>query len=64
MNNEKTKLFQQKKSGDLNIVAEMLGITNKYAYMLIHRESAKRHKEAVEALNKVIKSRKELLNSN
>lgn len=62
MKNEKNKLFEQKISGDLKLIAQMMGITQRYAFELLRRPTAKRHNEAVEALKKIIETRESLLN--
>lgn len=64
MENEKNKLFDQKISGDLKLIAQMMGITQRYAFELLRRPTAKRHQEAVNALEKIIESRKMLIPHN
>lgn len=59
----KNKLLDKKKYGDISIVASMIGVTPDYAKMLIRRQTAKRHQEAIDALTKVIESREQLLNN-
>jgi hypothetical protein len=61
MENEKSKLFERKISGDLKLIAQMMGITNRYAFELLRRPKSKRHKEAMDALRKIIESRESLL---
>lgn len=61
---EKSKLFERKISGDLKLIAQMMGITQRYAFELLRRPTAKRHQEAVNALEKIIESRKLLITDN
>lgn len=61
MENEKNKLFDQKISGDLKLIAQMMGITQRYAFELLKRTTAKRHQEAIDALRKIIETRDSLL---
>jgi hypothetical protein len=61
MKNEKNKLFERKISGDLKLIAQMMNITNQYAYEILRRPKAKRHPEALEALRKIIETRESLL---
>jgi hypothetical protein len=59
--NDKNKLISEKNYGDNNIVAKMLGTTPGNVRQLLRRPSAKRHNQAVQALNKVIQARQDLL---
>jgi hypothetical protein len=61
MENKKNKLFDQKISGDLKLIAQMMGITQRYAFELLKRPNAKRHQEAINALRKIIETRDSLL---
>lgn len=64
MSDEKTKLFTKKIHGDVAMVAKMLGISGQYANLLLSRNNAKRHREAIEALAKIISTREKLLSNN
>lgn len=58
---DKCKLLSKKHYGDISIVARMLDTTPANVQQMLKRETSKRHKDAVEALQKVIESRDELL---
>jgi len=60
--NEKSKLLAKKKSGDLKVVAEIMGITQFNAFNLLNRPRAKRHQEAMDVLARVIENRERLIN--
>lgn len=59
---DKNKLIDEKKYGDLVIVAKMLRTTEGNVRQLINRPNAKRHNQAIEALAEVIEARERLIN--
>lgn len=59
--NEKSKLLEKKEHGDLKVIAAIMGITKFNAFNLLNRPRAKRHPEAIKALEKVIESRERLI---
>jgi hypothetical protein len=60
----KSKLLSKKIYGDITLVSQMLGTTPDNTRRLLSRTNAKRHNEAVKALEKVIALRGELLDNN
>ncbi len=58
---DKNKLLEKKKNGDLKIIAEIMGITQFNAFNLLNRPRAKRHQEAMDVLARVIESRDRLI---
>lgn len=62
--NEKSKLLAKKEHGDLKVIAAIMGITPFNAYNLLNRPRAKRHAEAVAALQKVVDAREQLIEQN
>lgn len=59
--NDKNKLLDKKKHGDLKTIGAMMGITPFNAYNLLNRPRAKRHPEAMAALKKVVDAREQLI---
>jgi predicted transcriptional regulator len=59
---DKSKIIAKKKYGDRNTLAEMLGTTPGNVSQIIRRPGAKRHKEALDALSKLIEARDKLIN--
>lgn len=58
---DKNKILNRKKHGDLKVVAEIMGITRFNAFNLVNRPGAKRHQEAMKVLAQVIESRERLI---
>lgn len=58
---DKSKLFEKKQHGDSVTIARMMGTTPMNVYKLLKRTNAKRHLEAVNALEKIIEARDKLL---
>lgn len=59
--NDKSKILEKKEQGDLKVIAAMMGITKFNAFNLLNRPRAKRHPEAIKALEKVIEAREQLI---
>lgn len=60
---DKNKLFEKKQKGDVALVAKILDVKPANASRLLARKGAKRHKEAMDALRKVIELRESLIRS-
>jgi len=58
---DKNKLLEKKRHGDLKTIAAMMGITPFNAFNLLNRPRAKRHPEAMAALQRVIDTREQLI---
>jgi predicted transcriptional regulator len=58
---DKSKLLEKKQYGDNVTIAKMLGTSPPNVAQLIRRTNAKRHIEAIDALEKVIESRDKLI---
>ena len=54
---DNSKLLEKKKTGDVSVVAEMIGESEAYTKILFKRTSAKKHQLAINALAKVIEAR-------
>jgi len=58
------EIKKKKKFGDIETAAEMLGISSRYASVLLVRPESKKHKELLEVLTIIIKNREVLLKNN
>lgn len=56
----KKQIFDKKQYGDIKVVAQMIGVTRHNAARLLERPTAKRHNEAVKALEQVVAAREKL----
>jgi DNA-directed RNA polymerase specialized sigma subunit len=59
---DKSKIIAKKMYGDRKTIAEMMGTTPGNVSQIIRRPGAKRHKEALDALSKLIAARDKLIN--
>lgn len=55
------EIFEKKRPGDYVLVAQMLGLSRKNVQRITERPRAKRRKAVMEALEKIIKAREDLL---
>ena len=59
--NDKSKLLEKKKVGDISLVAQKLGINPGVVTMTLKRPNSKRYQEVVDTLAKVIELRDSIL---
>jgi hypothetical protein len=54
------QVLEQKKFGDINIVAEIIGETRGNTSQILRRPTAKKHKKAMEVLRRLVESRQQI----
>jgi hypothetical protein len=58
---EASQILSKKKYGDIRFVAEIIGESHRNTDRILRRPTAKKHKQAIQVLGKLIESREQMI---